>query len=66
MRKKTTDAQKADIGVGMQEKAALLEEGFHVLRKLEENGQTKFQWRDEEDAQAADRAAYPDSSFCKK
>lgn len=65
MRKKTTDAQKTDICVGMQEKAALLEEGFHVLRELEENGQTKFQWRDKEDAQATDRAARS-AAFCGK
>ncbi len=57
MRRKSTDAQAADVCVGMQEKAALLEEGFHVLRKLEESRQAKFQWCDEKGAQAADGPA---------
>jgi hypothetical protein len=65
MRRKSADTQEPEPCVGMQEKAALLEQGFHVLKALEESGQATFQWRDEEGAQAADKSAHS-ACFCGK
>ena len=66
-KKKLADTllEEAETCSGIPEKAAVLEQGFHILRELEENGQAKFQWRDKEGAQATDRAARS-AAFCGK
>ncbi|CAK8722930.1 hypothetical protein GCAAIG_12605 [Candidatus Electronema halotolerans] len=58
MWRKSADTKEAEPCVGMREKAAILEQGFHILKELEESKQAKFQWRDEEGPQTGDRKAH--------